>query len=130
MLNQERVILMTRMASYEKGKGKQNVKIGNFFRSDYLTIQILGAIVCSTIAFFVGFGLYILYDFERFMQDLYKMDLLAFGSNVLMYYVITVVSYCVLVYIGCSIRYALVKKNLKRFYQNLKKLNSLYEERK
>ena len=130
MLNEERVILMTRMASYEQGKGKKNVKVGNFFRSDYLTIQVLKSIVCSTLAFLLGFGLYILYDFEMFMQDLYKLDLLALGSNVLMYYAITVVSYGVLVYIGCTIRYALVKKSLKKFYQNLKKLNSLYNEQK
>ena len=58
MLNEERVILMTRMASYEKGQGKQNVKIGNFFRSDYLTIQVLKSIVCFTLAFFLVFGLY------------------------------------------------------------------------
>lgn len=130
MLNEERVILMTRMASYESGKGKENVKIGNFFRSDYVTIQVLKSIVCSTVAFFLGFGLYILYDFEMFMQDLYKLDLLAFGSNILMYYAITVVSYGVLVYIGCTIRYMSAKKGLKRFYLNLKKLNSLYNEQK
>ena len=130
MLNEERVILMTRMASYESGKGKENVKIGNFFRSDYVTIQVLKSVVCSTVAFFLGFGLYILYDFEMFMQDLYKLDLLAFGTNVLMYYAITVVVYGVLVYIGCTIRYVMAKKGLKRFYQNLKKLNSLYNEQK
>lgn len=130
MLNEERVILMTRMASYESGKGRDNVKIGNFFRSDYVTIQVLKSVVCSTIAFLLGFGLYILYDFEMFMQNLYKLDLLAFGSNVLMYYAMTVVCYGVLVYIGCSIRYMMAKKGLKRFYQNLKKLNSLYSEQK
>lgn len=130
MLNEERVILMTRMASYEKGEGKKNVKIGNYFRSDYLSIQILKAVVCGTIAFLLVFGLYILYDFEVFMQDLYKIDLLALGKNVLTYYVVTVVGYCLLVYIGCTIRFARAKKNLKRYYQNLKKLNSMYVEQK
>lgn len=130
MLNEERVVLMTRMASYEKGKGRENVKIGNFFRSDYLTIQVLKSVVCSTVAFFLAFGLYVLYDFEVFMQDLYKIDLLAFGQNILTYYAITVISYGVLVYIGCSVRYAMAKKSLKRFYQNLKKLNSLYNEQR
>ena len=128
MLSEERVILMTRMASYENGAGKRNVKVGNYFRSDYVTIQVLKSVICSTVAFFLCFGLYILYDFEVFMQDLYKLDLLVLGRNVLMYYAITVVGYAVVVYIGCTIRYALVKKDLKRFYHNLKKLNSLYGE--
>ena len=29
MLSEERIILMTRMASYEQGEGRENVKIGN-----------------------------------------------------------------------------------------------------
>ncbi len=130
MLNEERVILMTRMASYERGAGKRNVKIGNYFRSDYLTIEVLKSVVCSTVVFLLGFGLYVLYDFEMFMQNMYKLDLLALGRNVLMYYAITVVGYAVIVYIGCSIRYAQVQKDSKRFYHNLKKLNSLYGDQK
>lgn len=130
MLNEERVILMTRMAAYEKGEGKQNVKIGNFFRSDYLSVELLKSVVCSTVAFLVVCGLYVLYDFEVFMQDLYKLDLLALGMNVLMYYVVTVVGYGLLVYIACSVRYAKARKSLKCYYQNLKKLNALYNEEK
>ena len=41
MLNEKRVILMTRMASYEAGEGKKNIEVGNYFRADYLAIQLL-----------------------------------------------------------------------------------------
>ena len=34
MLNEERVILMTKLASYEANEGKKNVAIGNYFRSE------------------------------------------------------------------------------------------------
>lgn len=130
MLNEERVVLMTRMASYEKGEGKKCVKIGNFFRSDYLSVQVLEAVICGTIAFMIVFGLYVLYDFEVFMQDLYKIDLLALGKDVLMKYVIFMLVYGVLVYVGCTVRYVLVRKSMKRYYQNLKKLNAMYAEQK
>jgi len=71
MLNEERVILMTQMASYESGEGRRNVKIGNYFRSDYIAIQVLKSVVCGTIVFGIVFALYIFYDFEVFMQELY-----------------------------------------------------------
>ena len=45
MINEQRTILMTRLASYEKGEGRKNVKIGNYFRSDYIAIQILKAVI-------------------------------------------------------------------------------------
>lgn len=126
MLNEERVILMTRMASYENGEGKKNVKIGNYFRSDYISIQVLKAVICGTVAFALCFGLYIIYDLEMFMQDLYKIDLISFAKVVLKYYVITIVAYSVFTYILCTYRYAKAKSNLKKYYHNLKRLNSFY----
>lgn len=128
MLNEERVILMTHMASYENGEGKKNVKIGNFFRSDYITIQVLKSVVSATIAFAVVFGLYIFYNFEVFMQDLYEIDLIVFAKNVLTKYVVTVVVYGLLTYVLCTYRYAHAKKSLKLYYHSLKKLNTMYDQ--
>ena len=113
MLNEERIVLMTHMASYEAGEGKKNVKIGNYFRSDYIAVQVLKSVICGTIAYAVLFALYILYDFENFMQNLYKIDLLVFAKNVLIYYGIFVAVYAVLTYVICTWRYARAKKNLK-----------------
>lgn len=127
MLNEKRVIMMTRLASYEEGEGKKNLSIGNYYRGDYLALQILKSIVCSTICFFIVFGMYILYNFETFMQDLYKIDLIAFAQTVLKYYCITVVAYAVLTYVVGTIRYVHAKKNLQRYYKNLKVLKSLYQ---
>lgn len=126
MLNEERVILMTHMASYEGGEGKNNVKIGNYFRSDYISLQILKSLICGTIVFAVVFALYILYDFEMFMQNLYKIDLFEFAKRILTYYVAAIAGYCVLTYVVCTYRYASAKSSLKKYYHNLKKLNSLY----
>ncbi len=128
MLNEERIILMTHMASYEANEGKENMAIGKYFRSDYITLQVMKAILCATISYAVCFCLYILYDFEVFMQNIYKIDLIAFAKNALTYYAVTVVVYSALSYVICSWRYAKAKKNLKCYYQNLKRLNSMYEE--
>lgn len=128
MLNEKRVIMMTRLASYETGEGKKNMSVGNYFRGDYLASQILKSIVCSTLSFFIVFGLYILYNFETFMQELYDMDLIQFARSVLKYYVITVVAYAALIYVVSTVRYVHAKKNLQRYYKNLKVLNALYSK--
>ena len=46
----------------------------NYFRGDYVWLQVMKSFVCGTIAFGVVFGMYIFYDFEVFMLDIYKMD--------------------------------------------------------
>lgn len=128
MLNEERIVLMTKLASYEQKEGKKNIAVGSFFRSDYLAIRVLKAIFCATISFLAGFAIYIIYNFEAFMQDIYKMDLIRFAQNVLIYYGILVVSYGVLAYIISFVRYARAQKKLRLYYQNLKKLNSMYKD--
>ncbi len=79
MLNEERIILMTKLASYESGEGKRNAVTHNYFRSDYVGMQVVKSVISATIAFFMFFGLYILYDFENFMLDIYIMDLCLFA---------------------------------------------------
>lgn len=128
MLNEERVILMTKMASYEEGEGKRNMSLGRYFRGDYISIQLLRAFFSSTIAYLLGFWLYVLYDFETLIADIYKMDLFVFAKNIIMWYAIFVVGYCVITYAICAYRYAQAKRSLKLYYHNLKKLDSLYRQ--
>ncbi|MBQ8189572.1 MAG: hypothetical protein IJZ44_07305 [Lachnospiraceae bacterium] len=127
MINQERIQLMTKLASYEENEGKKHIAIGSFFRSDYIGLQIIKSILGATVAYCIVFGLYIFYDFEFFMQDIYKMDLLEFGKNVLFYYFIFVVVYSVIAYIVFSYKYHKAKKNLKKYYHHLKQLNAMYD---
>lgn len=130
MLNEERIILMTKLASYEAGEGKKNAAIGKYFRSDYIGVQVIKSIISATVAFAIGFGLYILYDFESLMMDIYKMDLFIFAKNVLMNYFAVVVVYAVLTYGIYAYRYSRAKKSLKNYYANLKQLSALYEKKK
>lgn len=127
MLNQERIKLMTHMASYEENQGKKNMSIGSYFRSDYIGLQIIKSVISATIAFALLLGVYVYYDFENFMQDIYKMDLLQFAEKIILYYVIFVAVYTVISYIVYSYRYSKVKKSLKKYYYNLKQLSAMYE---
>jgi hypothetical protein len=128
MLNEEKVILMTKMASYEEHEGRQNMKIGSYFRSDYIAVQVLKSVFYATVAFGLIAALFVFYDFEVFMQDIYKMDLVSFAKRILLYYGITVAVYGVAAYGIYTYRYAKARKNLRLYYQNLKKLNALYDE--
>lgn len=130
MLNEERIILMTKLASYESGEGKKNAAIGRYFRSDYIGVQVVKSVISATIAFVVVFALYVLYDFETFMLDIYKMDLFVFARNVLKIYAIVVIGFAVLTYVVYTYRYSKARKGMKNYYANLKKLASLYEKNK
>ena len=128
MINEDKVILMTKMAAYESGKGKRDVTILNYFRGDYIGFQVLNAVLAATLSFFLVFAVYIFYNFETFMQDIYKMDLLSFGKSIIILYLCTVGAYGVIAYVVYSFRYSKAKKSLKTYYLNLKKLAGMYEK--
>lgn len=128
MLNEERIKLMTKMAAYEADEGKKNVAIGNYFRGDYIGLQVIKSIISATIAFVIVFGLFVFYDFEVFMSDIYKMDLLGFGRTVITAYLIFVAVYALISYTIYTYRYAKARKSLKMYYNNLKKLAYLYDK--
>lgn len=126
MLNEERVKLMTRMASYEDTEGKKNTAVASHFRSDYVGLQVLKAVICATLACMIAFGVFIYYDFDEIMLNIYKIDLLSVAAEFLKKYVIFVVGYCVIVYIAFTVKYSHAKHNLKKFFNNLKLLGTLY----
>lgn len=128
MLNEERIILMTRLASYEQREGKKNVAIGGYFRSDYISKQVIGSLISGAIAFAICFAMYVFYDFETFMQEIYKMDLLAFAKSVLTAFLVSVAGYGIISYVVYSVRYSRVKKSQRNYYNNLKKLAGMYEK--
>lgn len=129
MIHEERVILMTKLASYEKGPGKQNVMVGNYFRGDYIGFQVLKSIICATFAFVIVLGIYVFYHFEEIMQELYKMDMIEAGKGILKYYLIVVGVYGVLSYMIYSYRYGKARKSLKHYYANLRRLSQMYEDK-
>lgn len=129
MIKEEKVILMTKLASYESGRGKKDINILNYFRGDYIGFQILHSVIAATISFFAVFAIYVFYNFEALLQDIYKMDLLSYGKTIVILYLCVVGAYSVISYVIYAGRYNKAKKNLRTYYANLKKLNGMYADK-
>ena len=128
MLNEDRIILMTHMASYEENEGRKNVAIGSYFRGDYIGLQLLKSVINFTVAFVLVVTLVIFYDFGTFMQDIYKTDLMELGKTLIKTYLASMVIYITISYLVYFYKYNLAKMSLKNYYNRLKQLSYLYEE--
>lgn len=128
MLNEEKIKLMTRMAAYEENEGKRSMQIGNYFRSDYIGLQVMKSVISATIAFAIVIAMYIFYDFESVMKEIYQVDLLATGKQILIAYVMFVGIYAVITYMIYAYRYTKAKKSLKKYYTHLTELSGFYDE--
>lgn len=127
MINEERVKLMTRMAAYEKNQGAKNMAVVGFFRSDYISFQIIKTVITTTIAFAILFGLYMMYDFELFMKEIYKMDLFQFVKSVVIIYLILLGVFVLITYVVYLYRYNRAMQSVRLYNANLKKLYHSYE---
>ena len=128
MVNEERVKLMTRMAAYENGEHKQNKNIISFFKSDYISMQMIKSVIASTIAFAIVFVLYVLYDFELFMKEIYKMDMFDFAKNVIIIYLIFLGIVLVATFVVALYRYNKAIQSSKLYYSNLRRMSRIYGE--
>ena len=126
MVNEERVKLMTRMAAYESSGHKRNKDIISFFKSDYISLQLIKAFIANSIAFAIFFLLYVLYDFEVFMKEIYKMNLFDFIKGVLVIYAIFIVILSIITFVVSLYRYNRALQSTKLYYTNLKKLSQMY----
>ena len=126
MLEPDKIVLMTRLASFEKNEARENSNIWQYFRGDYIGWQVLKSIVAGTIVFGIIFAGFIVYDFETFMLEIYKMDLMEYAKGVLTKYLIFVAVYSVVTYIVFAVKYAKARGELRTYVHNLNKLSKTY----
>lgn len=126
MVNEERTRMMTRLAMYENGPGKKELKITRYAPGDYVTAQLLWSFVCGTIAFVIVVALYALYHVEELMLELFSMDIMSLAIHVLLIYIVFIGVYLGICYVCISYRYGRYKKKVNRFLRGLKELYRCY----
>ncbi len=127
MLSEERIRLMTKMASYEEGEGKEYMPIKQYYRKDYVTLGLLKSFVTSSIAFGILLLCWILYEMEHITENLASRDLAELGSFVLALYIGFVAVYQVIALLVYNRRYTKATVSMKEYHSLMKKVQRLQE---
>ena len=130
MVNENRVILMTKLASYEAHEGKKYLAVGRYFRSDYISLQLLKSFISGTLAFCIVAGMAVLYDMEGFMKNFYQTeDMIELVKDIGVVYLVAMGVYLLISYVVAAYQYNRSRQSLKTYYGNLKKLAKSYEQK-
>lgn len=127
MVNEERLHHMIKMAIFDTDEGKQCKPMIQYARKDYVAMRMLGSFVSGTIGFALIFATWALYSMDQIMRDLNTMDILGFITSVLTKYFIFMLFYMGVTYIVYNNRYTRGRREVKKYYNELKKLNRIYE---
>lgn len=128
MINEEKVILMTKASLYENKEKKRNLKIMKYFRHDYISVQLLTGWFFGTLCFLLGAVLWGACHMEYLVENLHKMDIQGFGMTVLALYVVIMVVYLCILYGVFSYRYSQARRSVAGYMQTLQKISDIYEK--
>ena len=123
---------MNRLAMYEQGEGKKYLPVSKYYRTDYIGLALIKNFFLVTI----GYGLMLVglaaYFGEYLMENIHKMNLVRMGIYIVVGYAGVLLLYSLVTYIQYSVKYHRAKKSVKRYYEELTRLEKIYgrEEKK
>ncbi len=128
MLNIEKVKSMTKAAAYENGPEKKNIEISNYFRGDYLGLQMIVSAVAYIVAFCILVGLWAMSGLDELMLMISRQDYLQSLIKILiLLFVSGLILYESAVYLYFSAKYQKAKKSLKGYKSYLKQIDKIYK---
>lgn len=127
MINERRIRLMTKLAEFEQESKDDLELVKTSFRSDYISSHLLKNLFRITLAFLIGFALWICYHMERVLEMLNVMDVTSFGIRVLVIYGIVVLIFMVVTYIVYSLHFYHHEKQFLKYQNMLQRLVNEYE---
>ncbi len=129
MLDERKVKMMTRLALYEETQGKEDLRICEYYKNDYVGMHVVSSIIWVTIGYVCLAALIVLAGFNEIMSSLSN-------SMVIMLVLIFVVGYFGLLVIYGIIsgsifgkKYRDAKRRVKRYNYYLVRLIKWYEKK-
>lgn len=128
MVNEEKVRMMTKLAMYEDGKGKQELTLAKYYKSDYIKYNLLKTVVTTAICYWLAVALYALMNMQSLIDGLASLDYMKAIYGLLIGFVVVVVGYGIFARIYYDKKYEAARPNIVIYNHFLKKMEEFYKE--
>lgn len=128
MLSYRKIRLMTQLAIYEKKAGKEDLKLGHYYKSDYTRLNVLKTAITVTICYVFLLAIVAFYKIEYLLDNALTLDYRALGKTVLIIYLCLMGVYLIATLFGYSIHYQNSRKKLRKYFRMLGRLREIYDE--
>lgn len=130
MLDQRKIICMTKLSLFEKGKGKQDLKLAKYEKSDYIRLELLKTVAAVTTALFILTVMFLIYKVEYFLKQAATMQYDKFLLLVLAGYLLVLLISEFVTFFAASSRFRASRKRLGTYDRDLRTLRNYYKEHK
>ena len=129
MVNNEKIRLMTKLAVYERSaEGEEDMKVANYFKSDYLRHEIIKTILAVTFGSVILVALIFCYQMDFLLDNALDLNYMLLGRLVLAGYLILIVVSVAVTWISCRIGYMRSHNRLNNYYRLLGKVRKIEEK--
>lgn len=128
MIDEKKVKLMTRMASYENNEGKEDLKISAYYRKDYVSLHTLSSIIWTTIGYAFLVLLLGISCFDKLMGNMSMGILITLAILVVVGYFVVVISYAVVTHVTYNKKHQKARTRVKKYNHDLARLLKIYEK--
>lgn len=130
MIDVTKVHMMTRLAAYEKEKGKKDLKIHRYTRKGYLSLKLLETFFAVTLACLLAGGLYIMRYYTNIMTEGLAFSYREIIWRLLLVYVAVMLVNLVVTFLIQGRRYDDMRENIRTYDKNLYDLKKYLEKKK
>lgn len=127
MLNEEKIRLMTDVAVFEKKNGSKVTAITSYFKSDYISRNIIRGFLSYTLCAVLVLVLWTLFNMDLFISSVGVEALLAILKKAGAFYLIGLAAYLALVYTVYGKRYDDAVRMNRMYVAKLKHLDKRYD---
>ena len=128
MVNNRKVRLMTKLAIYENGEGKEDIRLNKYYRRDYLRSRMLNSFVATTIGFVFLVGLVALYEMEYFVTNAVYLDYMLLIKRCIAVYIVLLAIDVMTSLVYGMIHYNRSRNKLAKYFRMLRHMRDFYKE--
>lgn len=128
MVSEKKVRLMIRLADYEQKQGKKDLQCVEYYKADYIRLQVIKTVACVTAALILIVGLVCMYHFEYILENALALNYKSIGGILILVYILMLSLFIGITMKMASLRYDEAKKKVKIYYQTLNELIRYYKE--
>ncbi|MGN1267748.1 MAG: hypothetical protein ACI4UH_07390 [Dorea sp.] len=128
MLDKQKVKLMTRLAFYEQTQGKEDFKVSEYYKKDYVGFHTLSTILWVTIGYACLAFIIVLGGLEALMAKMSMASLVTLVAVFVIGYVVSLIVFGIIASHVYNEKHKKARQRVKKFNHDLIRLLKMYEK--
>lgn len=128
MLDRSKVKLMTKLALYEQTQGKEDFKVSEYYRKDYVGLHSICSFLWVTLGYICLWILILLASFDALVAHMSVVLMLVMAAVAVVCYVVILIIYAGVTSHVYNQRHKDARQRVKMYNHDLIKLLRMYEK--